>query len=308
MVEVESYSLKLKEKTALSSVLDSLEANGSLSSSMGFHILSRVFPVDSVPAGCYKIHRGMGSKDIFKKLKNGQQDAINFTLSTATFLSDIASRAGQRFMFDSSSLMQFILADSNQKKMGYNAENALCLFLPNTHEYYWNSSMEKFTAKFYKDYQEFWSEERKEKASRWGLTQNEVYVMASLVQKEYTMKDERSKIAGVLMNRLKKSMPLQVDATCKYATGDFAAKRVLSYHTTYPSPYNTYLHYGLPPGPICVPEISTIDAILDAEIHSYFYYCADPSLNGYHVFTSTLAEHASIASKYHQRMNELMMK
>jgi UPF0755 protein len=184
----------------------------------------------------------------------------------------------------------------------------LALFLPNTYEFYWNISPEDLLTKINKETEKFWNAERRAKAQKLNLQPAEVYILASLVQKEYTRKDERSKIAGVLINRMKINMPLQVDATCKYATRDFAAKRVNYYHTQYNSPYNTYKIIGLPPGPICMPELSTLDAVLMSEAHDYIYYCADPSLNGYHLFSRSLAEHESIASSYHRKMNELKIQ
>ena len=303
-----NYTLKLKEESSISSVLDSLEANDVLISRTSYDLASRIIPIQSVPPGLYKIKSGMGNKELIQKLKHGQQDPINFTLSTATFITEIASRAGQKMSFDSTQFMNYVLTDSTIVADGFNSENILCLFLPNTHQIYWTSSVDKFVGKFRKDYDDFWNEDRQLKAKALGLSRNEVYILASMVQKEYTMKDERSRIAGVLINRLHRSMPLQVDATCKYATRDFAAKRVLNFHTGYPSPYNTYLNMGITPGPICVPERSTIDAVLNAEKHNYIFYCADPSLNGYHVFSVTLSEHDAVASRYHQKMNEMKMK
>lgn len=298
------YTLKLSKAQSWTQVMDSLREYDVLSSRWTMASFQRFHSVETVPAGYYKIKRGMSNRELLQKLKYGIQDPIRYTLSTATFVEEIASRAGDKLSFDSLDLMNYLLADSNQHRMDYTSNTTLCLFLPNTHELYWTSSPDKFIAKFYKDYQTFWNENKTSKAQSNGLTPNEVYILASMVQKEYSRKDERSRIAGVLLNRLRLNMPLQVDATCKYATRDFAAKRVTSYHTQYPSPYNTYLHTGLTPGPICVPERETIDAVLNAEKHDYIYYCADPSLNGYHIFSKTFSEHNQVANQYHRMMNE----
>jgi UPF0755 protein len=302
------YQLKLRTSTPISSVMNELLQNEVISSPYKLDLVQTFYPITTVSSGRYLFRKGMSTKEILSKLKHGQQDPISFTLSTATFIEDVASKAGNKMSFDSLSLMDYLRSDSAQTKYEINQENQLCLFLPNTHEIYWTTSVEDFVDKFYKDYTVFWNSERKSKAQSLGMSPNQVYILASMVQKEYSKRNERSKIAGVLLNRLKKSMPLQVDATCKYATKDFAAKRVLSYHTTFTSPYNTYQNQGLTPGPICMPELETIDAVLNAESHQYLYYCADPSLNGFHVFSTTYKEHNSVASKYHQRMNELKMK
>lgn len=302
------YHLKLKTSTPINSVIDELLQNEVIASPYKLDLVQMFYPINTVPAGRYLFRKGMSTKEILSKLKNGHQDPISFTLSTATFIEDVASKAGSKMNFDSLALIEYLRSDSAQTKYEINQENELCLFLPNTHEIYWTVSVENFVDRFHKDYKDFWNSERKSKAQALGMSPNQVYILASMVQKEYSKRKERSKIAGVLLNRLKKAMPLQVDATCKYATKDFAAKRVHSYHTTFTSPYNTYQNLGLTPGPICMPERETIDAVLNAESHQYLYYCADPSLNGFHVFSTTYKEHNSVATKYHQRMNELKMK
>lgn len=302
------YILILEKAEPAVHVIDKLVSQGVFRDDHSILIISNLLNIKQIPAGYYKLKPSMGTYRIITKLKNGQQDPVKVTLSSATFISDIAGKISKKMKFDSLDFLQFILADSNLSKYHASSDEALCLFLPNTHEFYWNQSPQKVFHKFHKDHQNFWSPERKLKASKLGLTQNEVYILASLVQKEYYKKEERSKIAGVLVNRIKNKMPLQVDATCKYATRDFTAKRVLHFHTQYPSPYNTYIHQGIPPGPICMPERETIDAILDYEQHDFLFYCADPSLNGYHIFSKILAEHESVAKTYHQKMNELKMK
>ena len=302
------YHLKLKTSTPINTVMHELLKNEIVSSPYKLDFVQKFYPVLTVPAGHYLLKKGMSTNEILSKLKHGYQDPISFTLSTATFIEDVASKAGNKMNFDSIALIEFLRSDSAQAKYDVNQETQLCLFLPNTHEMYWTTSVEGFVDKFYKDYMDFWNADRKSKAQKLGMSPNQVYILASMVQKEYSKRNERPKIAGVLLNRLTKSMPLQVDATCKYATKDFAAKRVLNYHTTFASPYNTYQNQGLTPGPICMPERETIDAVLNAESHQYLYYCADPSLNRFHVFSTTYEEHNSVASKYHQKMNELKMK
>lgn len=300
-----AYTLKLKENTPIANVIEELNQKGIIASSLSQSLIESIVNVKMVPAGRYELYVGMGRFQFYNKLKKGHQDPIQFTLSTATFVEEIAGRAGRKMQWDSAALMQYIYADTNMQRLGYTRDQALCLFLPNTHEIYWTSTVDKFVHKFHSDNEKYWNEKRREKAKSLGLSPNEVYILASLVQKEYSKKKERTTIASVLLNRLRIQMPLQVDATCKYATRDFAAKRVLTYHTSYASPYNTYKQSGLPPGPICVPERETIDAVLENEKHDYLYYCADPSLNGYHIFSKTLAEHENVALQYRQKLNQM---
>jgi len=302
------YSLKLSSPAAIEAVRDSLRAHSVIENTYIFDLVHLIYEVKSVPAGHYKFKKSMTSLDILRKLKFGRQDPIRWTISTATFVEELAGKAAEKLEMDSQDFMTALHDTIFLKQHGYSKDNALALFLPNTYEFYWNTSPEDLLTKIHRETEKFWNAERRAKAQKLNLQPSEVYILASLVQKEYTRKDERSKIAGVLINRMKINMPLQVDATCKYATRDFAAKRVLLYHTQYNSPYNTYKIIGLPPGPICMPELSTLDVVLMSEAHDYIYYCADPSLNGYHLFSCSLAEHESIASSYHRKMNELKIQ
>lgn len=304
----EDYSLKLENETPYHAVSERLMSNDVISNRYIFDIINLFYSISSIPAGHYKITKSMTSLDILRKLKYGQQDPIRWTISTATFVEELAGKSSAKFNFDSSSFLKTLWDTTLMSKLGYTKETALTLFLPNTYEYYWNTSPHNMILKMKNEVDKFWTGERRQKALVLNLTPTQIYILASLVQKEYTRKDERSKIASVLINRLRINMPLQVDATCKYATRDFAAKRVLNFHTKYDSPYNTYKILGLPPGPICMPELSTIDAVLNTENTEYLYYCADPSLNGYHIFSKTLSEHESVASSYHKKMNELQIK
>lgn len=302
------YILKLKDKTSFEDVLSELNQNDVIKNKQIFDISNLAIHPKFVPKGYYKITKSMTSIDILRKLRNGYQDPVSFTISTGTFVEDIASRASQKLNFDSTAFINCLLADSNQKKYNYSSSSALSLFIPNTIDLYWTSTPQQFIDKWSTICQKFWTEERKLKLSNLHLNTSQVYTLASLVQKEYARKDERSRIAGVLVNRLTQTMPLQVDATCKYATRDFAAKRVLDFHTQFPSDYNTYLHTGLPPGPICIPEIETIDAVLNPEKHEFIYYCADPSLNGYHIFSKSYADHENVAKSYREKMNAMGVK
>lgn len=304
----EEGSIRIKQAQPFSQIYDSLTQKNLVQNQYILDLFLVVYKMNSVPAGHYKIKKSMTSLDILRKLKYGQQDPIRFTLSSATFIEEVAEKAADKMLFSAEDFMSELNQLNRMNQYGYDSLSSLTLFIPNTYEFYWTTTPSKFIDKWAQEHAKFWNQDRLDKAKTIHLNPKQVYILASLVQKEFVKRKECSKIAGVLLNRLNQSMPLQVDATCKYATRDFGAKRVLNYHTQFNSPFNTYKTLGLPPGPICVPEISTIDAVLSPEKHNYLYYCADPSLNGFHIFSKTLAEHEAVAHSYHHRMNELKMK
>jgi UPF0755 protein len=178
------------------------------------------------------------------------------------------------------------------------------MFIPNTYEFYWNTSAEKFVEKMAEEYKNFWNEDRKAKAEKMGLTQSEVSTLASIVEQETQKNDEKARIAGVYINRINIGMPLQADPTVVFAVGDFTIKRVLNSHLRIDSPYNTYLYAGLPPGPICIPSVSSIDGVLNYEKHNYLYFCAKEDFSGYSNFASTLSQHNVNAQKYHRALRK----
>jgi UPF0755 protein len=192
--------------------------------------------------------------------------------------------------------------------LGFNNQTIPALFLPDTYEFYWNTDAEGFVVRMFQEYNKFWTEERKQKAQSKGLTPIQVSTLASIVNKETNMSDEMPRVAGVYLNRLKNNWLLQADPTLVFAWDDYSIRRVLDRHKEIESPYNTYKYIGLPPGPICIPSIAAIKAVLDAEDHNYFYFCAKEDFSGYHNFAKTLAEHNRNAIKYQQTLNQRGIK
>ena len=188
--------------------------------------------------------------------------------------------------------------------MGFNDESVAALFIPNTYELYWNIDADEFVEKMINEYNRFWNEDRLAKAKNLNITPINVSILASIVDKETAKVSEMPRIAGVYINRLKRNWLLQADPTLIFAVGDFEIKRVLDVHKEIESPYNTYKYIGLPPGPICIPSIAAIDAVLNAERHKYFYFCAKDDLSGYHVFARNIKEHNINAEKYRKALNK----
>jgi UPF0755 protein len=187
--------------------------------------------------------------------------------------------------------------------MGFTHENFPVIFIPNTYEFYWTTSPKKFVERMKNEFDIFWNEGRRSKARKLGLSIQEVVILASIIQEETNMQEEKPKIAGVYLNRLRKNWNLQADPTIRFAMGDFTIKRILHQYTFIDSPYNTYKYKGLPPGPINFPEIQSIEAVLNSEINDYMYFCAKDDFSGYHNFSKTLSEHLKYARKYQEALN-----
>jgi UPF0755 protein len=189
------------------------------------------------------------------------------------------------------------------KQYGFNSENCIAMFIPNTYEFYWNTPAKKFMERMAREYKAFWNPSRKMKAKTIGLTQAQVAVLASIVEQETHRDDEKPIVAGVYLNRYKKGWKLEADPTLVYALGNFTVQRVLNQYKEIDSPYNTYMYAGLPPGPICIPSISSIDAVLNYSKHEYFYFCARDDFSGYHCYAKTYTEHLVNAKRFQKELN-----
>jgi len=259
----------------------------------------------NIHPGKYEIANGMNNNDLINLLRSGKQEPVDVTFNNIRTKEELANNISAQIEADSTSLINLLNDSLFVKKFGFNTENVLCMFLPNTYEFYWNTTAKSFFERMFSEYNKFWTEERLTKASEIGLTPVEVSILASIVDKETTKADEMPTIAGVYLNRLKAGWRLQADPTIVYAWGDFSMRRVLNIHKLIESPYNTYQHYGLPPGPICIPSIVAIKSVLNREQHSYLYFCAKDDFSGYHVFAKTHDQHVINANKYRRALDEM---
>ena len=237
-------------------------------------------------------------------LRSGSQTPVKFTFNNIRTLEQFCQCVDEQLEIDSTELLNTVVNNPHLKELGFNKYTIPTLFIPNTYELYWNINAEEFIEKMLKEYNRFWNEERLKKAENIKLSPVEVSVLASIVDKETTKVGEMPRIAGVYLNRLNKNWLLQADPTLVFAHGDFEMKRVLDVHKEIESPYNTYKYVGLPPGPICLPSIAAIDAVLNAENHKYMYFCAKDDMSGYHVFARTMREHNINANKYRKALNK----
>lgn len=262
----------------------------------------------NVKAGKYAIKKGMGNNDIVNSLRSGNIP-VKVAFNNQENLADLAGRISLQIEADSTALLnafkesEFVIAN------GFNDKTALSMYIPNSYEFFWNTSAEGFRERMLKEYKRFWNDERIAKSKSLGLNSSQVITLASIVHKETAKVDERPRVAGVYLNRLSKGMLLQADPTVIYAiklhTGNFDTiiKRVLYKDLELDSPYNTYKYAGLPPGPIAMPDITAIDAVLNPEKHDYYYFVANVEDFGYHKFAKTLAQHNRNKEQYVRWIN-----
>ncbi|MFH1322123.1 MAG: endolytic transglycosylase MltG [Bacteroidota bacterium] len=259
---------------------------------------------NNIHPGKYLIKAGMSNDELIDLLRSGKQKPVRLVLNALRTKEQLASRISKKIEADSASLVR--LLNNADFLAGYNLakENAMLFFIPNTYEFYWNTSAEQFFERMEEEYDRFWTEDRKNKAERIDLSRAEITVLASIVEQETTKNDEKSTIAGVYINRLNKGMRLEADPTIIYAIGDFSITRVLDAQKEIDSPYNTYKYKGLPHGPICLPSIASLDAVLNCQKHDYLFFCAKEDFSGYHNFARTYAQHVVNAKKFRRELNK----
>lgn len=271
----------------------------------------RSYP-ENIKPGRFLFTRGMNSYDLVRTMRSNVP--VKLAFNNQERLENFAGRVGSQIEPDSLLLLNTFKDSIFLKENGFNDENVLVMFIPNTYEVYWNISAEKFRDKMVKEYRNFWNKERIGKAAKQGLTPIEATILASIVHKESVKKDERPRIAGVYLNRMRLGMPLQADPTVIFAIkkkdNDFeqVIKRVFYNDLTMSSPYNTYVNIGLPPGPIAMPDITALEAVLDPEKNDFIYFCASVNRFGYHEFAATLPEHNKNAKKYSDWINSQGVK
>ncbi len=243
-----------------------------------------------------------------RRLAAGSQTPIKFTFNNLRLAEQLAERADECFFMSGDSLLAIISDEAVCKSYGFTPTTITSMFLPDTYEFYWTVTPERFVERMHEYYEQFWNEERQAKARQAGLTPIEVSILASIVEEETAKTDEMPIVAGLYINRLRRNIPLQADPTVKYAVGDFSLKRILNKHLTTRSPYNTYINTGLPPGPIRIPSKAAINAVLNYQKHDFLYMCAKEDFSGYHNFARTLSEHNRNAERYHSALNRRGIK
>lgn len=307
----QAYSLKIKRVMSFDDVRQQLLDDGVISDKASFDRVAILLKYNqsSVKTGHYLIPVRMTMFELIKILKTGRQTPIKYTFNNLRTINDFIAHSSANFDFTESEMAEVLFNQEFLDSNNVDSHTLMSLFIPDTYEVYYNTSAQNLVKKLLSYHRKFWNtNNRLEKAQEIGMTPAEVYTLASIVEKETNNDDERPRIAGVYLNRLKKGMKLQADPTVVYATGEFSLRRILNEHLQINSPYNTYFYHGLPPGPIFMPSVSSIDAVLNYEKHNYLYFCAAPGYNAEHLFADTFEQHKWNAMKYRKWLNDKRIK
>jgi len=257
----------------------------------------------NVKPGKYSVRGNMNNKQLISLLRSGKQTPVKLTFSNIRTIEQLAGVVGLRLEVDSSAIALLFKDPKFQENNGFTSQNSLSVLIPNTYDFYWNTSAEQFYGRMLKEYKIFWNVKRVEKAKDIGFTKSQVSTLASIVEQETRKEDEKAIIAGIYMNRFNKGMKLDADPTLVYSLGDFTVRRVLNKYKLIDSPYNTYMHAGLPPGPICMPSVSSIEAVLNYKKHNFLFFCAREDFSGYHAYAKSYEEHLQNARKFQKELN-----
>jgi len=295
----------IDETDTRDAVFQKLETAAHPSQMLGVRIASAVLGYGShIRAGRYEIGRGLGSMQLVRNLRNGHQSPVNLVIPVVHTMGELASHFAKSLKADSATLSAAFSNPTELARLGVDTFTVPTLFIPNTYEVYWNITPQNLLERMKRERDSFWSNDRMAEAKQAGLSPNEVYTLASIVEQESANEQERPVIAGMYLNRLHAGMKLQADPTVKYALRNFALRRILHAHLAANSPYNTYLNEGLPPGPICIPSLNAIESVLHFSHHNYLYMCAKEDFSGTHNFAVTYEEHLANAKKYAEALNK----
>jgi UPF0755 protein len=290
-------------------VMDSIKSNDLVKDTTSFLWAAENMDYSTkVKSGRYRLEKGMSNRKLINMLKSGNQDPVTLRIQNIRLKENLAGFVSKKIEADSSSIIHLIDSAEFISKYGFNKDNIYTMFIPNSYEVYWDISPIGFFERMHDEYEKFWTADRRTKAAQIGLSRMQVSTLAAVVDAEALHDSEMPTIAGLYMNRYKRGIPLQADPTVIFAAKDFTIRRVLNKHLALNSPYNTYMYKGLPPGPIMMPSINAIDAVLNYSKHDYIFMCAKEDFSGYHNFAVTKAEHDKNARKFQEALDKLNIK
>ncbi|MEN7546583.1 endolytic transglycosylase MltG [Rapidithrix thailandica] len=309
IVRQEQGELLIPEKATIQQVLDSLTAHQYVEDVVSFMFVSKLLGYhDNIKPGRYILSKNLTNIDAVRRLRSGAQTPVNVTFTNARLKEELPEKLCRNITANPDEFYALLTNPKKVKELGFDSLTIAAMFLPNTYEMYWTTNAEELMARMKREYDRFWNEARRKKAEALGLTPIQVSILASIVQAETIKSDEKSTVAGLYINRLNRGMLLEADPTVVFANKDFTITRVLNKHLKVDSPYNTYKYSGLPPGPINIPEISSIEAVLNYKKHNYIFMCAKEDFSGYHNFAATNREHVNNANRYRRALSRRGIK
>lgn len=300
--------LTIPRNATYEQVLDSMRTHEVLRSEVTFQMVVKALRFKTMRVGNYVIEPHTSNYKLVKLLRAGQHYPVKFAFNNVRTTDQLIEKVGNKFFFKPAELHALLHDSVFLARHNFTEATLPAMFIPNSYEIYYDITAEGFFEKMYAQYKQFWNASRKQTAQEIGLSPIEVSTLASIVEEENFRASEKAIIAGLYINRLRKGMLLQSDPTVKFALGDFTRKRILNADLAIDSPYNTYKYPGLPPGPIRIPEASTLDSVLHYRHHNYLFMCAKEDLSGYHNFTASAAEHAQNAARYRATLNRQNIK
>jgi UPF0755 protein len=285
-------------------VIETLESSGFVADIKSFKLVAKALKLpESIHAGRYRIRKRMSNFKIARMLRSGTQEPVKVVINKLRTKRDFMRLLSTNIEADSLELERLLSDPDYLEEFGVDSSTVMAIIIPDTYEFFWNTTADKAIRKLYKNHLRFWNDARKEKAKAKGITPVQAVILASIVDEETNMSGDKPKIASVYLNRIRVGMALQADPTVKFAIGDFAIKRVTSAMLQYKSPYNTYMYGGLPPGPICTPSPASVNAVLDAPKTTYLYFCAKADFSGYSAFATTYDEQINNARAYRRALD-----
>ena len=299
LVDKERRLFIVKEGATFKDIQRELHEGNFVQDLVSFSFVAKITGYDEqLKPGRYILEKNMTNMQALRLLRSGKQEPVRITFNNVRLIAELAEKITRNLNMTPQEFEVALIDFAMSNTGGFNKDNIIAMFIPNTYEVYYNVLPDALVKRMHREYEAYWTPERKEKAKKAGLTQIEVSILASIVQAETIREDEAPIIAGLYLNRLKKGMALQADPTLKFAVGDFSLKRVLNVHKEIDSPYNTYLHPGLTPGPINMPELYSLEAVLNYTPSDYYYMCAKEDFSGNHNFTNSYSEHMRNAARY----------
>ncbi len=297
----------IKTGEGYQNVLANLEEEKIISSKFWFNKLAnRTTYATNIKPGRYEIKEGSSVYSLVKMLKSGAQSPVRLVINKLRTIEDLAGKIGKNFESDSTTVIQFLQSKDSLSSYHLDPNSIMTIIMPDTYEIKWNTGVRKILNRLKAEQEKFWTKEREQQAANKNLSKIQVYTLASIVDEETNLKEDKAKVASVYLNRMAKNMKLEADPTLKFALRNFGLKRILNVHKEVQSPYNTYQNFGLPPGPICTSSAFTLDAVLTAPATDYIFFVAQPNLSGASDFTSNYADHMAYAKRYQQWIGEYL--